>query len=98
MANMHVDYQQIADVAKQLESGRVEIETKLNALKTKVDALVSSGFMTDSSSGAFSERYAQLTISINNTCNSITGMANFLTGTANALSETDKAIAKNLQG
>lgn len=98
MSNMHVDYQHIGTVAKQLEKGRQDIELMLNGLKKQVDDLVSSGFVTDASSGAFSERYAQLTTSINNTCNSISGMASFLTGTANALSETDQAIAKNLQG
>ena len=79
-------------------SGKEEITQKLSALKTRIDNLVSNGFVTDQASGAFNEMYQNFTTSASNTISSLDGIANGLRSMANAMRETDSQMASQIRG
>ena len=77
-ANLNVSYEAMESEASALVSGKEEITQKLSALKTRIDNLVSNGFVTDQASGAFNEMYQNFTTSASNTISSLDGIANGL--------------------
>jgi WXG100 family type VII secretion target len=78
MANIHVDYQQLQTSATQLQTAQQEVEDQLNRLKTMIDNLVASGFVTDQASGKFQESYQQWTTGAKNVIGGLDGMTAFL--------------------
>ena len=87
MANVHVDYEQLRNSATQLKSGQQDITAQLTRLKTMIDNLVSSGFVTDRASGRFQDSYQQWDTGAKNVIKGLEGMNGFLT----------KAIAQHEQ-
>ena len=87
MANVHVDYEQLQSSASQLRSGQQEVESLLARLKSMIDNLVSSGFVTDQASGKFQQSYEQWNSGAKNVIQGLQGMSSFL----------DKAIAQHQQ-
>lgn len=59
MANMNVTYDSLQQTATDLKNGEQNLLDILNQLKSKVDALVESGFVTDRASGAFQASYQE---------------------------------------
>lgn len=57
--SISVKYEDLQSTATQLNSGREEMVANLTRLKGLVDALVSSGFVTDQASGRFQQSYQQ---------------------------------------
>jgi len=96
MPNMNVTYQEMHDAATKLTSGKDEITTKLNDLKTYIANLVSSGFVTDQASGRFNETYTTFTTAATQTIGALDGLASYLNQAANALQETDQQLAAGL--
>ena len=78
MANIHVDYQQLQTSAGQLQSGQEEITGQLGRLKTLIDNLVASGFVTDQASGKFQQSYEQWNSGAKNVIQGLEGMSGFL--------------------
>jgi WXG100 family type VII secretion target len=78
MANVIVDYQGMRRAAKQLASGKEDIEGQLQRLKSLVDALVGSEFVTDRASGKFQESYRQWNSGAKNVMQGLEGMSKFL--------------------
>ncbi|WP_130875478.1 WXG100 family type VII secretion target [[Pseudopropionibacterium] massiliense] len=97
-ANLNVSYEAMESEASALVSGKEEITQKLSALKTRIDNLVSNGFVTDQASGAFNEMYQNFTTSASNTISSLDGIANGLRSMANAMRETDSQMASQIRG
>ena len=93
-ANLNVSYEAMESEASALVSGK---EEKLSALKTRIDNLVSNGFVTDQASGAFNEMYQNFTTSASNTISSLDGIANGLRSMANAMRETDSQMASQIR-
>ena len=98
MANMNVTYQQMHDEAQALRAGQQEITTQLNALRSRISNLVSSGFVTDSASGAFNATFEQFTQGATQTIAALDGLAGSLTQIANTLQETDASLAQQFGG
>ena len=96
-ANLNVSYEAMESEASALVSGKEEITQKLSALKTRIDNLVSNGFVTDQASGAFNEMYEHFTTSASNTISSLDGIANGLRSMANAMRETDSQMASQIR-
>lgn len=98
MANINVTYDDLRTAADQLTSGQGDIDSRLNDLKAYVDNLVSEGYVTSASSGAFQEQYQQFTVSAKNTISAIEGLSGFLRSAADALQQTDEQLASTIRG
>lgn len=98
MANMNVTYQDLQTEAGALRSGQQEITSQLNQLKTRITNLVSSGFVTDSASGAFHQTYEQFTSGATQTINALDSLAGTLEQIAHTLQETDTQLAQQIGG
>jgi WXG100 family type VII secretion target len=82
-----VDYQELQRSASQLKTGEQDIESQLGRLKSMIDSLVASGFVTDQASGKFQQSYDQWNNGAKNVIQGLQGMSSFL----------EKAIAQHQQ-
>ncbi len=98
MANLNVSYDAMESEAAALVSGKDQIQQQLQAMKSRIDALVTNGFVTDQASGAFNEMYTNFTTSANSTIASLDGIANGLRSMANAMRDTDAQMASSIRG
>lgn len=96
MANMNVSYQELNASADQLTAGRDAINEKLGELQRIIANLVSSGFVTDKSSGAFNASYEEFTNGARMAINGVDGLSNFLRTSARTLDEVDTQLAARL--
>ncbi|WP_084124605.1 WXG100 family type VII secretion target [Demequina sp. NBRC 110054] len=98
MANITVTYDEIRAAADQLLSGQGDIDSRLAELKAFIDSLVSGGYVTSSSSGAFHEQYTAFTTSSQQAISALEGLSQFLRGAADTLQQTDEALASAIRG
>lgn len=96
MANLNVSYDAMESEASALMSGREQIESNLTSLASRIDGLVSSGFVTDSASGAFQQMYTEFTTSAKNTISALDQIANTLKQMAQTMQETDQQMASSI--
>lgn len=96
MANLNVTYSDMRTAAQQLAQGQLDIESKLSELKSMIDGLVNSGYVTDSSSRVFAVSYQDFTDGAKRTIQGLEGMGAFLKNAADLLEETDNALARGL--
>jgi WXG100 family type VII secretion target len=94
MPNVNVTYGEMQSTATQLRNGQNQLEQELNHLKQIVDNLVSSGFTTDTASGAFQQTYEKFTQGSIQTISGLQGMSEFLTKAADAMQQTDSSLAR----
>ncbi len=78
MANILVSYNDLQSSASALTSGQQEVEAQLGRLKTMIDGLVASGFVTDLASGKFHQSYEQWNTGARNVMAGLEGMSSFL--------------------
>ena len=97
MANISVSYADIEAAASELRAGQADIEERLSSLHRRIQELVTGGYVTDRSSGAFSASYEEFTSGVSQTIQGLDGLAGFLTAASRALSETDEALASGLR-
>lgn len=97
MPNVSVSYQEMEAAGARLSAGRTEIDASLSALANQVEALVSSGFVTDASSGAFLQSYQAFTIGCRQTVEGLDGMAHYLRTAAATFRDTDQQLAGALR-
>lgn len=93
MANINVTYDEMDQQATRLEQARDSITQQLQQSQTQVQSLVSSGFVTDSASGAFEGSVTDFVSSANRTIETLGTLAGNLRNMANAYRETDQQIA-----
>jgi len=93
MANINMTFQELTSQASRLDTGRQEIQDKLNLMRSEVQNLISSGFQTDQASGAFGESYQQFTTGAAATIDGLQGMTLFLNKTAQTMSDLDSQLA-----
>jgi len=97
MANVNVTYDDLRTQATQLRNGQRSIEDQLAQLKGQIDGLVSSGYVTDSSSRAFEGTYTEFTTGAKQTIAAIEGLAAFLENAATTLQSADEQLASSLR-
>ena len=97
MANVNVTYQQMDDAGSQLTAGKGEMDDKLSTLKSLVDQLVNDGYVTDSSSKAFSQSYEEFTTGARQVLEGLDGMAKYLHTAAQSVQEADPPLANALK-
>lgn len=98
MANINVTYEEMRNAATYLVAGKDEVQTKLAELKTFIENLVSSGFVTDQASGAFNETYSEFTTNATEVIENLTNLGNYLTGAADTMQSTDEQLAAQARG
>lgn len=96
MANVNVTYDDLRNQASQLRNGQRAIEDQLSQLKSQIDNLVSSGYVTDKSSKAFDSTYTEFNHGATQTIQAIDGMAGFLESAASTLESTDEQLASSI--
>jgi WXG100 family type VII secretion target len=96
MPDMNVTYDDMHNAASSLSQGEENIIQMLNKLKSDIDQLVSSGYVTDKSSKAFQESYQEFNSGVTRTVSGLTGMSQYLTKAAQALQQTDTDLANSL--
>lgn len=96
MANMNVTYADMQTEATALRAGQQEIVSQLNALRTRINNLVTNGFVTDSASGAFQGMYDSFNTGATQTINALDQIAATLENMARTLQETDQALAASI--
>ncbi|NHC15363.1 WXG100 family type VII secretion target [Motilibacter deserti] len=96
MANVNVTYQDMQTAAKQLRKGQSDIEATLSSLKKQVDALVAAGYVTDSSSKAFSGAYAEFNTGVTKVVAGLEGMGGYLDVAATTFQQADRELAAAL--
>ena len=97
MANVNVTYQEMDAAADRLGAGRAEIQAQLEALQRQVEGLVSGGYVTDSSSGAFLESYHAFTSGCLTTIEGLDGMGAYLRTAARTFADVDQQLASALR-
>ena len=98
MANVHVDYQQLQTSSAQLAAGQQEVESQLQKLKSMIDGLVSSGFVTDQASGRFQQSYEQWNTGARNVIGGLNGMSSFLKNAMAQHQSLDQQLGQSAGG
>ncbi|HKE97878.1 MAG TPA: WXG100 family type VII secretion target [Actinomycetes bacterium] len=98
MANVHVDYQQLQTSATQLQSAQQDVEGQLTRLKSMIDNLVASGFVTDLASGRFQQSYEQWNTGARNVMAGLEGMSTFLKQAVQQHEQLDSQLSQSTGG
>jgi len=96
MANMNVTYGDMQNEASGLRQGQQQITEQLNQLRNRINNLVTSGFVTDSASGAFQQMYENFNNGATQTISALDQIASTLDSMARTLQETDQTLARSI--
>lgn len=94
MANVNVTYQELEDAARYLLAGENDLKSKFADLKSRIDSLTSSGFVTDQASGQYSETYNTFTTNMNNAVSALDTLSNYLLQASQAMQNTDQHLSQ----
>ncbi|WP_166987158.1 WXG100 family type VII secretion target [Canibacter zhoujuaniae] len=94
--NISVSYEELEAAAAHLEAGRAEITDRLTALRSQVQNLITSGFVTDVASGRFAAAYESYSDGARTVIEQLTEIQSFLRETAMIMQETDQNIAARI--
>lgn len=97
MANISASYEEMRNQARQLRTTRDTINQSLTTARQQVDNLVSSGFVTDSASGAFQSSYHEFTTSATRTIDSLDAISRNLEKIVSTLEETDRNLGQQMK-
>jgi WXG100 family type VII secretion target len=97
MADINVTYQDLKDVSAKLTAGQADLISKLNELKTLVNNLVATGYVTDQSSHAFDETFNQFVTGTTQAIDGLDGLSKYLSSAADALQGTDTQLANSIK-
>lgn len=97
MANLNVSYQEMRDAASRLTTGQDEITAKLNELRSFIESLVRSGFVTDRASVAFGESFQRFTQGATDTVGALADLGDYLRRAAGTLEDADAQLASGLR-
>ena len=97
MANVNVTYAEMQSAAGQLRAGKQQIDSDLARLKSLVDNLVASGYVTDASSRQFDASYTEFNSGATKMMEGLTGMGQYLDAAARAFQDTDTQLAATMK-
>lgn len=81
-----------------LITGKSEIGETISSMKSAVDTLIGSGFVTQAASGAYSEQFMQLSTALGQVNDSLQPMGEFLKTYADQVESTDSQFASAMRG
>lgn len=93
---INVQYDELVNARSTLASGRDAIFQELDGLRNRIQNLVSSGFVTDRTSGAFHDAYQRYSDGAKNTVQGLDQVIEFLQKVENTLRETDAQLAASI--
>jgi WXG100 family type VII secretion target len=96
MSNILVNYQDLQSSASTLQSGQQEVESQLARLKTTIDNLVASGFVTDLASSKFHQSYEQWNTGARNVIGGLEGMTGFLRAAISQHQQLDQQLSQSV--
>jgi WXG100 family type VII secretion target len=96
MANVNVTYEEMQDAGKQLQTGKNDIESRLDQLKRQVDQLVAGGYVTDASSKQFQTSYDDFNTGALKMIHGLEDMNSYLRSAAEAFRNTDQELSRQL--
>ncbi len=97
MPNVNVTYADMQSAANQLRSAQQQITSDLARLKSLIDNLVASGYVTDASSKRFEASYTEFNTGATKMIEGLTGMGQYLDTAARTFQETDSQLAASLK-
>ncbi|MDR0436287.1 MAG: WXG100 family type VII secretion target [Propionibacteriaceae bacterium] len=98
MANIHVGYEELRTAATHLRTNKDNIQGELDALKSYIQNLVASGFVTDQASKQFESTYTQFTEGARQTIEALQGLGQYLDQAAAAFSDLDTQLSSAIAG
>jgi len=98
MANLNVSYDEMDAAATRLTNGRDQLNDQLTQLRTFIQNLVSSGFVTDQASVTFGESYRKFSHGATELMGGLSSLGSYLRKASDALEDTDKQLAAALRG
>ncbi len=93
MPNINVTYGDMNDAASKLRSGKDELDSRLTQLKSMVDNLVTTGFITDAASPAFQQVYTEFNQGVTQTIQGLDGISAYLDKAVTAMQDMDHQLA-----
>ena len=98
MTDINVGYEGLQSAAGQLQSGREELDQKLQQLQTVINELTSSEFKTQVASDKFSEYYQQWTTSARGALEALDGMSQYLNQVMQGHEQLDQQLSGGIPG
>lgn len=96
MPNVNVSYQEMQFQAAKLRAEYQETSSRLQAMQSDIEGLVSTGFVTDSASGQFAAAYATFNHGAQQALAGLEAMALYLDQAAAAFESVDAELARRL--
>jgi len=93
MADINVDYDAVVRSANRLKTGRGQMDTKLQGLKSKIDSLITSQFKTTAASGKLGDAYTRFNDAAKRNIEALDGMGAYLESVKRQHEELDQNLA-----
>jgi WXG100 family type VII secretion target len=97
MTNINISYGELQESSSQIAVSRDQIYAELDKLKSKIDGLVSNGFVTDGASKAFQAAYERFTTGARSTIQGLDDVIRFLKIAEQTYRDTDSQLASALK-
>lgn len=93
MSNVNISYQSLHETATKIQASREQIHRELDGLRSKIEQLVSSGFVTQRSSSAFLNAFNQYNSGAKKTIDGLDQVITYLNKVEQTYRETDQSLA-----
>ncbi|RKN47192.1 WXG100 family type VII secretion target [Streptomyces hoynatensis] len=98
MADVNVTYEDMRQAGNRLKQEYEQMDAKLDELQSYIQGLVSDGYVTGRSSGAFDDQYQQFTTGAKQMLQGLEGLGSFLIQAADTFEQTDEGLASGISG
>lgn len=96
MANLNISYEELQNTSAQIGTSRDNIYNELDLLRSRINQLTSSGFVTERTSAAFNESFEKYNQGAKTTIEGLDGVIGFLKQVEITMRETDAQLAASL--
>lgn len=96
MTNVNVSYQEMQFQAAKLRAEHQETSARLQSMRSDIENLVSTGFVTDTASGQFAAAYETFNHGAQQALEGLEAMARYLDQAAAAFESVDAELARRL--
>lgn len=89
---VHVEHEALATQATQLSTSHGELVAVITRLRSQIQELTASGFVTDSASGSFAEASERWSTAATTCVDELTNMRDYLNRTSETFANADQAM------
>ena len=93
---VHVEHGALATQATRLAQARADLDAQLQQVRSQIQELVSSGFVTDSASGSFAAAHERWNTAARNCVQELDVMGQYLHKTSEAFAQVDQEFTVKL--